>query len=170
MVLLKRFFTGFFPNDPEELPVRTTPSVTQNNASRSWGGAGLSVHEEAVAVLAWSQCQTLLQCMCTYVCTLWCVCMCVDTCACMRVCTCACICVCARGQVSVLLLHTCIPCHLKKQLAGSQLKHSWSAESRSSQLSVCIYRCFHNVKEPFDHSFCSSIEFIKMKRSIMLKL
>ena len=77
MVLLKRFFTGFFPNDPEELPVRTTPSVTQNNASRSWGGAGLSVHEEAVAVLAWSQCQTLLQCMCTYVCTLWCVCMCV---------------------------------------------------------------------------------------------
>lgn len=89
MVLLKRFFTGFFPNDPEELPVRTTPSVTQNNASRSWGGAGLSVHEETVAVLAWSQCQTLLQYMCTYVCTLWCVCMYVCVHVCVHLCVCA---------------------------------------------------------------------------------
>ena len=41
--------------------------------------------------------------------------VCVHAVVCGGMCTCACICVCARVQASVLLLHTCIPCHLKKQ-------------------------------------------------------
>lgn len=133
--VIKTVLYRLFPNDPEELPVRTTPSVTQNNASRSWGGAGLSVHEETVAVLAWSQCQTLLQYMCTYVCTLWCVCMYV----CVHVCVH--LCVCARAGVLPAPAHV-HPMPPQETVNGSQLKHSWSAEARSLQPPPsCIYCC-----------------------------
>lgn len=105
MLPLKWLFIGFFPNGHEEPPVWTTPSVTQNYASHSWGGAGLSFREETRAVAQpGANTRLLLPCVCTrvYMRT--------------RVCVHVCAHMCARVQASVLLLHMCIMCHLKKQV------------------------------------------------------
>ena len=118
---------------------------------------------------ACSQCQSFLRCVCTrvctlYVCTLWCV----GVCARVHVCVHLCVCVCAGVCTAPAHVHPVPP---QETIMGRQLKRSWSAEPRISQHSVCIYHCLSQCQGAiWPQLLGGSIEFIKMKRSIMLKL
>ena len=86
----------------------------------------------------------------------------------VHVCVHLCVCTCAGICTAPAHVHPVPP---QETIRGRQLKHSWSAESRISQHSVCIYHCLSQCQGAiWPQLLGGSIEFIKMKRSIMLKL